>query len=167
MPIAWGDMFRSGAFVADQLSPVDDEQVQPNGVDLTLEAVFEQRDSGWIGRDAKQVGGRQRLEPEEVGEAVPETYYLSPGGYVIRYGEQVSVPEEHVGFVLPRSSLLRNTCNINTAVWDAGYEGKGEGLLQVHTDIAIERGARVAQFVLAGADHEGLYQGDYQGEHLD
>jgi len=160
-------MFRSGRFVAEHVSPVDDEQVQPNGVDLTLEACYEQRDSGWIAKDGKTIGDRQRLEPEEVGEQVPETFYLAPGGYVVQYAETVSIPRDHVGFLYPRSSLLRNSCMINTAVWDAGYEGKGEGLMQVHHDVAIERGARVAQLVLAAADHEGTYDGSYQGENLD
>jgi len=160
-------MFRSGAFVADHVSPVEEAQVQPNGVDLTLAGVYEQRDSGWIGRDAKTVGDRQEVEPEEVGEQVPETYYLTRGGYVVRYAETVSIPEDHVGFLYPRSTLMRNSCMLNTAVWDAGYEGKGEGLLQVHADVAIERGARVAQLVMAAADSFGTYSGDYQGEHLD
>lgn len=160
-------MLRSGSFVADHVSPVTTDQVQPNGVDLTLDAVFEQRDSGWIGRDAKTIGDRQRLEPEQVGEAVPQTYYFKPGGYVVRYTETVVIPEEHVGFLYPRSSLLRNSCMLNTAVWDAGYQGKGEGLFQVHNDVAIERGARVAQLVLAAADHDGTYAGSYQGENLD
>jgi dUTP pyrophosphatase len=53
---------------------------------------------------------------------------------------------------------------LNTAVWDAGYEGKGEGLLQVHHSIELERGARVAQLVLAEANHDGTYEGSYQGE---
>ena len=159
-------MFRSGSFVADRVSPVDSEQVQPNGVDLTVEAVHEQRDSGWIGREDKVVGDRTRIEPDEVGEQVPPTYYLEPGGYVVEYGETVSVPEEHLGLVLPRSTLLRNACTLETAVWDAGYEGRGEGLLVVHNDIAIEQGARVGQFVLAAADHAGTYDGDYQGERL-
>jgi deoxycytidine triphosphate deaminase len=76
------------------------------------------------------------------------------------------VPEGHVGFVYPRSSLMRNSCMLNTAVWDAGYEGKGEGLLRVGHEIALETGARIAQFVLATADHEGSYEGSYQGERL-
>jgi dUTP pyrophosphatase len=53
---------------------------------------------------------------------------------------------------------------LNTAVWDAGYEGRGEGLLQVHHPIRIELGARVAQFVLAAASHDDVYDGSYQGE---
>ena len=159
-------MFRSGAFVADHVTPVDDEQVQPNGVDLTVETVFEQRDPGRIGRDDKELGERQEIEVDEIGEHVPDTFYLPIGGYVVRYAETVEIPEDHVGFVYPRSTLLRNTCMLNTAVWDAGYEGKGEGFLQVLRDIEIEKGARIGQIVFARADHEDTYDGDYQGENL-
>jgi len=85
---------------------------------------------------------------------------------VVRYAEIISVPDDHVGFIYPRSSLMRNACMLNTAVWDAGYEGKGEGLLQVHHDIEIEAGARIAQLVLAEAEAAGTYDGSYQGENL-
>lgn len=166
-------MFRSGAFVAAELGALDDAQVQPNGVDLTLEAVFQQRERGRLTTDGKRVGDRRELDREpladsEAGETAPDRsgYVLEPGGYVIRYGETVSIPEEHVGFVLPRSSLMRNSCMLNTAVWDAGYEGRGEGLLQVHHPIELEAGARVAQLVLARAEHTGTYDGDYQGENV-
>ncbi|MEF8780945.1 MAG: deoxyuridine 5'-triphosphate nucleotidohydrolase [Haloferacaceae archaeon] len=158
-------MFRAGTFVADRLQeaneePLDPEQVQPNGVDLTLGAVYEQTAPGRIGQDGKTVGDRRELHPEG------DVFRLSPGRYVAEYGEVVRVPRSHVGFVYPRSSLMRNTTMLNTAVWDAGYEGVGEGLLQVGHEIEIEPGARIAQFVLAAADHEGTYQGDYQGERL-
>ncbi|WP_136716703.1 deoxyuridine 5'-triphosphate nucleotidohydrolase [Halorientalis salina] len=154
-------MFRSGAFLADQLGELRDSQVQPNGVDLTLGAVFEQTSPGRLERDGKTIGDRRELDPDEDG-----VYRLPPGGYIVRYGETITIPEEHVGFLYPRSSLLRNSCMLDTAVWDAGYEGRGEGLLEVHYDIELERGARIAQLVLAGADHEGTYDGSYQGEHL-
>ncbi len=62
---------------------------------------------------------------------------------------------------------MRNSCMLNTAVWDAGYEGRGEGLLQVHHDIQIERGARIAQIVFAEASHDDVYDGSYQGENLE
>ena len=157
-------MFRSGAFVAEHVEPVAEQQVQPNGVDLTVESVFEQIETGRIARDGKQIGERRELEP--AGDREVPTYRLSPGGYVARYGETISIPEGHVGFVLPRSSLMRNSCMLNTAVWDAGYTGRGEGLLQVHSDVELEEGARIAQLVLARADHEDTYDGSYQGENL-
>ena len=156
-------MYESGSFVAHHLSPLSTPQVQPNGVDLTLENVARPIDAGRIGRDGKTVGERQDVPPSEVTEE-GETYYLPPGGYIVRYGERVQVPDGHVGFVYPRSSLLRNGCMLHTAVWDAGYEGQGAGLLVVHHDIEIERGARIGQFVLAEADHDDTYDGTYQGE---
>ena len=169
-------MFRSGSFVADHLSPVTHAQVQPNGVDLTLDAVYEQVEPGRIGRDGKTVGERRRLDPASTATNVDadatdaqigDAYRLDPGGYVAGYAETVRVPEGYVGFVYPRSSLMRNSCMLHTAVWDAGYEGRGEGLLEVHHPIELEPGCRIAQFVLARADHDGTYDGSYQGEHID
>ena len=151
-------MFRSGSFVASCLTPIEDEQVQPNGVDLTAEAVLEQVEPGRVGTDSKTVGEREPVTPDE------GVFDLAPGGYILQYAETIAVPEGHVGFLYPRSTLLLNSCMLNTAVWDAGYEGRGEGLLQVHHPIRIERGARVAQFVLAEASHEKVYDGSYQGE---
>lgn len=154
-------MFRSGAFVADQFDGLRDSQVQPNGVDLTLDTVFEQTSPGRIERGDKTVGDRRELDTDD------GYFRLSPGGYVVRYAETVSIPREHVGFLYPRSSLLRNSCMLETAVWDAGYEGRGEGLLEVYHEVELEPGARIAQLVLAAADHVGTYEGDYQRENLD
>ncbi len=159
-------MFESGRFVADHLDDLRDDQIQPNGVDLTLDAVYEQVEPGRVGRDGKEVGERQRVVPEEREEEM-DTFYLPPGGYVVEYGDVIRIPDGHVGFVYPRSTLLRNSCMLNTAVWDAGYEGRGEGLLQVHHDVELERGARIAQLVLAEADHDARYDGSYQGERLE
>jgi dUTP pyrophosphatase len=153
-------MFKSGRFVADHLGDLRDSQVQPNGVDLTFDAIFEQTGPGRIERGDKTVGERRELDADD------GIYHLEPGGYVVRYGEQIRIPEGHVGFLYPRSSLLRNSCMLDTAVWDAGYEGWGEGLLEVYHDIELERGARIAQLVLAEATHEDSYDGSYQGENL-
>jgi deoxycytidine triphosphate deaminase len=157
-------MYRSGGFVADHVEPTTDAQHQPNGVDLTLAAVFEQRDPGRIAREDKTIGDREPVSADAGDGDGVERYRLSPGGYVVRYAETVAIPEGHVGFIYPRSSLLRNSCMLDTAVWDAGYEGKGEGLLEAHHEIELEAGARIAQLVLAKANHEGTYDGSYQGE---
>ena len=156
-------MFESGAYVAEHISPINQEQVQPNGVDLTLSAIEEPIDAGRIGRDGKTVGNRQEITPSAVSDD-EETYYLAPGAYVVRYGETVRIPDGHVGFIYPRSSLLRNGCMLHTAVWDAGYEGQGAGLLVVHHDVELERYARIGQIVFARGTHEDTYDGSYQGE---
>ncbi|MFB6252490.1 MAG: deoxyuridine 5'-triphosphate nucleotidohydrolase [Halobellus sp.] len=160
-------MFRAGAFVAEHIEPIDDEQVQPNGVDLTLGAVLEQTESGVVGVDGKRVGEREAVSADRPDDADTDGYALDPGGYILQYAETISIPDDHVGFLYPRSTLMRNSCMLNTAVWDAGYEGKGEGLLQVHHPVRLEAGARVAQLVLAAAEHEGVYDGTYQRERLE
>ncbi|MEF8901404.1 MAG: deoxyuridine 5'-triphosphate nucleotidohydrolase [Halovenus sp.] len=154
-------MFKSGQFVAQQFDDPRAEQVQPNGVDLTLGSVYEQVEPGHVGRDGKAVGERREHTPEA------GSYRLDPGGYVVEYGEVVQIPEGHVGFLYPRSSLLRNSCMLDTAVWDAGYEGRGEGLLEVYHAVELERGARIAQLTLAEAEHSGTYDGTYQAEHIE
>ena len=153
-------MFKSGQFVADHLGDLRPAQVQPNGVDLRLGAVFEQMAPGRIGRDGTAIGARREIDP------IDGVYRLSPGGYVVQYADRVRIPEGHVGFLYPRSSLLRNSCMLDTAVWDAGYEGRGEGLLEAHHGIELERDARIAQLVLAEANHESEYDGAYQGENV-
>lgn len=158
-------MFRSGAFVAETLNAMKEgsitaEQVQPNGVDLTLGAVFRPAEPGRIDRETTSVADRQETPPED------GYYRLERGNYVVRYGDPVRIPSEHVGFVYPRSSLLRNGCTLDTAVWDAGYEGVGEGLLEVGHPIEIEPKARICQLVLATADTHRTYDGSYQEEHL-
>lgn len=160
-------MYREGAYVTEHVSETTEAQIQPNGVDLTLDAIFEPLEPGRITRNDEEIGRRQRVASVETDRKVPETYYLEPGGYIVRYDETVRIPEGHVGFIYPRSSLMRNGCMLDTAVWDAGYEGRGEGLLEVHHDIELERGARLAQFVLAEAEHTGTYEGSYQGENLE
>jgi len=154
-------MFERGGFVADHIEDIDETQVQPNGVDLTVSAVFDQVSPGRIGRAGKTVGDRRERDPQD------GVYRLDPGGYIVRYGERVRIPDGHVGFLYPRSSLLRNSCMLDTAVWDAGYEGRGEGLLEVYHEVTLERDARIAQLVLAAADHGTTYDGSYQGENLD
>jgi len=154
-------MFKSGQFVARQFDDLRADQVQPNGVDLTLGAVYEQVKPGRVGRGGKTVGERRERTPED------GDYRLDPGGYVVEYGETVRIPDGHVGFLYPRSSLLRNSCMLDTAVWDAGYEGRGEGLLEVYHPVELEPGARIAQLTLSEAEHAGTYDGTYQGENIE
>tara|TARA_A100001037_G_scaffold299444_1_gene325052 strand:+ start:3866 stop:4399 length:534 start_codon:yes stop_codon:yes gene_type:complete len=153
-------MFESGEFVSKNVEPIADVQIQPNGVDLTLCCVFIQTGKGRIEKGGKEIGDREEVEAKN------GKYKLKPGGYIIRYFETVSIPEGNVGFIYPRSSMLRNSCMVNTAVWDSGYKGKGESFLQVYREIEIEKGARVAQIIFARGENSGVYAGGYQGENL-
>ncbi len=91
---------------------------------------------------------------------------LPAGSYKIVSREIVHIPKELIAIARPRSSLLRCAVSVETAVWDAGYEGKSECLLIVFNGAGfrLKRGARVVQLLFMGlaSETEG-YDGVYQG----
>src|SRR5688500_19499362 len=93
---------------------------------------------------------------------------LHRGAYVITYQEKVNLPTDIMALARPRSSLLRSGVAIHTAVWDAGYSGRGEGLLHVMNPAGyrLQRGARVVRlgFIRLGAPVSVGYGGRYQHE---
>ncbi|TME38787.1 MAG: deoxyuridine 5'-triphosphate nucleotidohydrolase [Chloroflexi bacterium] len=96
---------------------------------------------------------------------------LHRGAYVITYREKVNLPRDLMALARPRSTLLRSGVEIHAAVWDAGYSGRGEGLMSVLNarGYRLQRGARVLQLVffrLSTPAAEG-YRGRYQGENLE
>jgi dUTP pyrophosphatase len=123
------------------------DHVQPNGIDLSLDAVWRFAAMGWLGR----VNTDRRLPEHEPLPSDADGWFALPRGtYGIRYAERVEMPPDCGGLCFPRSSLLRMGVHVPTAVWDAGYHGNGEGLLMVGNEhgLRLQRGARIAQLVL-------------------
>jgi Deoxycytidine deaminase len=92
-------------------------------------------------------------------------YRVYSGSYIIEYGEHITIPEGHVGLVKPRSRFMRSGMEITTAVWDQGYNGVGEGLLQVPQSldcVHLPVGYPVAQLILVEADDSEPYDGSHQ-----
>lgn len=141
------------------------EHVQPNGIDLSIDAVWRFLDSGLLGAASAD---RQLPDREELVADSDGWWKLSSGAYGIRYGEWVEIPPDCGGLCFPRSSLLRMGLHVPTAVWDAGYAGRGEGLLLVTNPhgTRLQRGARVVQLVLfrLTATPGSAYAGRYQHE---
>jgi dUTP pyrophosphatase len=143
-------------------SELVDEQVQPNGVDLTLDALWVLRGAGRLGRDPDD-----RVPPERapIAPKADGWFEVPRGDYVLRFAEVVAVPRDCGGLLFPRSSLLRMGVHVPTAVWDAGYRGRGESLLQVANPdgLRVQQGARIAQLVLFRLPEQTrAYQGRYQ-----
>ena len=140
-------------------------QLQPNGIDLRIDRVQRLTSPGLLGAapNLREPAAREDLPPDADG-----WWDLHQGSYVIGYVEKVNLPPDLMAFARPRSSLLRSGVAIHTAVWDAGYSGRGEGLLAVLNPkgYRLQRGAAVLQLVflrLGSATAEG-YRGTYQGE---
>jgi dUTP pyrophosphatase len=139
------------------------EQLQPNGVDLTLERVSRFRGPGLLGRSN---GERVLPQTEDLAFEPDGTLYLPPGPYQVRFNETVNLPGWLMAYARPRSSLLRSGVALHTAVWDAGYSGRGVALLVVYhpAGFRLARDARICQLVFhrlsteTAAGYAGVYQ---------
>ncbi len=144
-----------------------EEQVQPNGIDLTLREVALLQSSGKIAvKDSQRV----------ISTLAPLVFDgmdfidLVPGAYIVTYNEVVHLPRNIVALATPRSSLLRCGVTVNTAVWDAGYSGRSQSLMVVYNPqgFRLQRNARIVQLVFLQLTEETEgYHGAYQEENID
>ena len=143
-----------------------EQQLQPNGFDLTLREVAMLQSPGKIA-----IANSQR----QVSDLAPLVFDglgfidLVPGAYVITYNEIVHLPKNIMALATPRSSLLRCGVTVNTAIWDAGYEGRSQSLMVVYNPqgFRLQRNARIIQLVFLPLTQETEgYQGTYQGENI-
>ena len=144
-----------------------EEQVQPNGFDLTVREVALLQSSGKIA-----VENSQRL----MSDLAPLVFDglgfidLMAGAYIITYNEIVHLPKNITALATPRSSLLRCGVTVNTAVWDAGYSGRSQSLMIVYNPqgLRLQRNARIVQLIFLELTQETEgYHGAYQGENID
>jgi len=144
-----------------------EQQVQPNGIDLTLREAAMLQSPGRIA-----VEDSQRLVSDLAPLAFDGLGFIDlvPGIYIITYNEIVHLPKNVMALAAPRSSLLRCGVTINTAVWDAGYSGRSQSLMVVYNPqgFRVQRNARIIQlvFLRLTGETEG-YQGVYQRENID
>jgi dUTP pyrophosphatase len=141
-----------------------EEQLQPNGIDLTLRDIALPQSSG-------RITVQQRLLPELTPLVFDGMGFidLMPGAYIITYNEIVNLPKNIMALARPRSSLLRCGVSVGTAVWDAGYSGRSQSLMVVYNPqgFRLQKNARIIQLIFfrLGQKTEG-YQGIYQGENI-
>lgn len=151
--------------VADM--PDRDNQIQPNGIDLTIKEIAMFSTSGTIALDNK----------DRVLSAVSSLVFdgldrldLLPGCYLVTCNEIVNLPRNVMALAYPRSSLLRCGVSVHTAIWDAGYSGRSQSLMVVYNPqgVRIYKNARFIQLVFfyLNKDVEEGYRGIFQGENV-
>ncbi|MCX9084269.1 MAG: deoxyuridine 5'-triphosphate nucleotidohydrolase [Candidatus Methanoperedens sp.] len=144
-----------------------DIQVQPNGVELTLQRVESHDGSGAIAFDnsERKLPGTKNLDFDDEG-----WLHLPEGSYKIVFNEIVNIPKNIAAIAKPRSSLLRCGVTVETAVWDAGYCGRSESLLVVYNKegFRIKKDARILQLLFFRLGEEVMkgYSGVYQNENI-
>lgn len=182
-------MFKDGKFVARHLKPHDggelrEEQIQPNGVDLSIDCIYRLKNpavltDGPYDKPHRVIADQTSVEKvaeelDRVGMAVcgmfegDTAYKLDPGMYVVLYDEEIiEIPDGHIGFVWPRSRIMRSGSHLTSAVWDTGYSGRGEGGLIVHQKSYLDPNMRIGQMTFVRAQSFGQYDGQHQGERVD
>ncbi len=138
---------------------VPEMDVQPNAVDLRLGKVYK------LGREAFSISNDKK-EHRELTEIKPNAkgwFMLEPGYYNIEYENLIRVSEGESGFVITRSTLVRNGVYLTTGLYDSGYKGKMVSGMHVTTgNMFVEKSTRLGQYLCFEAEAVHLYDGDYQ-----
>ena len=121
------------------------DQLTPNGFDLTVEKASKFLTEGQIGFSNEERVLPQTKELLWENDAIE----LPKGCYKIRTNEIIKMPLDLIAIAMPRSSLLRSGVTISTGVWDAGFQGKSEFLLQVQNEqgFKLKKNARLVQLI--------------------
>ena len=159
-------MLKASPPLLDNLVDIQ-QQVQPNGIDLTLKEIALLSSSGSLGLSNKSraLSSTSPLVFDGLGRID-----LLPGCYLVTYNEVVNIPRNIIALATPRSSLLRCGVSIHSAVWDAGYSGRSQSLMVVYNPRGFRtyRNARIIQmvFFLLSREVAQGYQGIFQGENV-
>jgi dUTP pyrophosphatase len=141
------------------------EQLQANGIDLTLHSIAAFTQPGRIGES-----NQQRVLPrtKELVFGRDGFVHLEPGAYIARLNETIALPLSVMALAKPRSSLLRCGVAVHNAVWDAGYAGQSQVQVAVYNQYGFDlaRNARIVQMVFMTLEGvtDAPYAGAYQGE---
>lgn len=140
------------------LTNVEDDDIQPNAVDLRLDKVFKISDNTFnITNEYKHHRGSVELHPDAEG-----FWVLEPGTYEIVMENIIRIGEGEAGWVITRSTLNRNGVFITSGLYDSGYHGVMAGAMHISCGpMKIMKGTRVGQFLLFKSESLRLYDGDY------
>ena len=143
-----------------ELSNVNETiDVQPNAVDLRLGRVF------MLTSTPFKISNEEKIHRElvEIHPSKDGYFNLGVGYYNIEYENKIKVAEGEAGYVITRSTLVRNGVYLTTGLYDSGYEGKMVSGMHVTTEnMMIKKGTRVGQYLCFDAESLHLYSGDYQ-----
>ena len=138
-----------------------DKQLTPNGLDLTVDTIFE-----FLGCGSIDFDNTDRKTPKTKAlEWCDEWISLQKGFYKIMANESINMPLDLIGIARPRSSLARMGATVDTGVWDAGFKGRSEFLLIVGNKkgIRMKKNARIVQLIFNRI--KGVKEG-YKGIYL-
>lgn len=141
------------------ISNLKEDNIQPNAVDLNLRYVYQWTNSYFeMSEDSKVKRNMVEVIPEN------NWYTLGAGYYLVEFDHTVTVGNDEAGYVVPRSTLMRNGCIIHSCLYDSGYNGKMIAGLTVSPGCVfkVKKGTRLAQYICFKAQTDHQYSGQYQ-----
>ncbi|MFW9904264.1 MAG: hypothetical protein ACFFFH_08040 [Candidatus Thorarchaeota archaeon] len=137
--------------------------VQPNGIDISIGRLFQ------LSGTVKLISKKELRKYPELLELKPlnDFWHLDPNFYLVEVAEEIIIPNDAIGYVAPRSTLLRMGATVFSGIWDKGFQGIGDNhgriLLQTSLPFQIHTSAAIAQMIFISAvDDMTVYQGNYQ-----
>lgn len=148
-------------FASKYVENWQESDITCNGIDIRVSRLYllDDTSTGRVNGSTRQFMHRT---------AVPllgDEYILHPRKvYEFESNLKIRVPEDAAGFVIHRSSLLRNGILVTSGVYDAGFSGGLNGYILPQAGlVAIGQNERVGQLVMFSADSYKQYNGIYQG----
>ncbi len=147
-----------------------ESQLTPNGFDMTVCKIYK-----FEGAGALDFSNKERVLPDTpelmaVKNSSDDKYgwwNLSSGVYKVLTNEVVTLPNDLIATAFSRSSLLRMGAFTQNGVWDAGFSGRSEFVLNVGNPLGIKvkQNAKILQLIFSRINHtqEG-YNGIYKNK---
>lgn len=135
------------------------QSIQPNAVDIDIDVAYKIYDTIFTidNSNNKTHRDRQKIQCDQDG-----FWFFVPGVYEFSSTFNVQIAEQECGWLITRSTFVRNGCFVTSGLYDSGYNGIIGGVLHVcGGPVKIQRHSRIAQFVLTDSESIGLYGGNY------
>lgn len=147
------------------LRGIPEEFIQPNAVDIPINKLWkiDKKSIFHLLHNDKRHRHREKILAKSYLEYNLSMWFLDSNQVYDFFSEAyVEMPERVVGWLVTRSTLNRNGVFVYSSLYDSGYKGYLNGSLYIlGGPTLIEPGSRVAQFILAESDSEGVYAGGY------
>ncbi|MDP3982346.1 MAG: hypothetical protein Q8P70_02270 [bacterium] len=151
--------------LVEGLSNRELENPEGAGFDLRIGELFEISGKGFLGVDERETPNMISVATFKEGDRIkvslkPNTYYL------MKTVESVTMPEDLLAMMTPRSTLFRSGVYLFGGQVPPGYQGGlNMGLYNFRNEeFELEMGARVAHIMFFEVKGKGnLYRGQWQG----
>lgn len=142
-----------------------EEQVQQNGIDITLKTIskLDESDTNTLLLDQRYHCARELVDIDGTINDVEfdNAIILAPGIYDVEFNEQINIPNGMMAQIFTRSTVNRGGNFITAGLYDAGYKGVLGAILHINIPLAIEKNVRLAQIVFSEAQAGKVYEGIY------